>query len=98
MTVFAVDCRDSIARALYSRLFSWIIHRVNQNLVSVLPAEPTQSREDSTVGILDIFGFENLTCNSFEQLLINLANEQLHQLFNFVSLVSLRLTCYDNTL
>ncbi|GAV03225.1 hypothetical protein RvY_13683-2 [Ramazzottius varieornatus] len=76
----AEDCRDSIARALYSRLFSWIIHRINQDLTCGLPS---RTEDQHNVGILDIFGFENLTCNSFEQLLINLTNEQLHQLFNF---------------
>ncbi|KAM9693550.1 unconventional myosin-XV [Trichechus inunguis] len=70
----AVDARDAIAKVLYSLLFGWLIARVN-TLVS--PRQDTMS-----IAILDIYGFEDLSFNSFEQLCINYANENLQYLFN----------------
>lgn len=49
--VQAVDSRDSMAMALYSRCFNWIICRLNQRI---------RGPEDfRSISILDIFGFEN---------------------------------------
>ncbi|XP_075704688.1 myosin-IIIb-like [Rhinoderma darwinii] len=72
------DSRDSIARVIYSRLFGWIVKKVNDLLTGdVATNTPVQE-----IGILDIFGFENFVVNRFEQLCINLANEQLQNFFN----------------
>ncbi|XP_075241500.1 myosin-IIIb-like isoform X2 [Convolutriloba macropyga] len=72
----AEGARDAMARALYSRLFNWLVARIN----SLLRADSQDS--DLAVGILDIFGFEDLDKNSFEQLCINVTNEQLQYYFN----------------
>ncbi|XP_062521187.1 myosin-IIIb-like [Corticium candelabrum] len=75
----ACDCRDATAKALYGRLFHWIVTQVNY----LLHPEPISSSErTATISILDIFGFENFERNSFEQLCINVANEQLQYYFN----------------
>ncbi|XP_066876789.1 unconventional myosin-XV isoform X1 [Kogia breviceps] len=70
----AVDARDAIAKVLYALLFGWLIARVNA-LVS-----PQQ--DALSIAVLDIYGFEDLSFNSFEQLCINYANESLQYLFN----------------
>ncbi|XP_071844777.1 myosin-IIIb-like isoform X2 [Apostichopus japonicus] len=75
----AHNVRDALAKALYGRLFSWIVNKVNQLLA---PEEDLSSSSITEIGILDIFGFENLGMNSFEQVCINLANEQLQNFFN----------------
>ena len=74
----AEDSRDGLAKALYERLFNWLVNRIN---VSTAPQHA--GRVKSTIGILDIFGFESFQHNSFEQLLINFANEKLQQQFTW---------------
>ncbi|XP_065176909.1 unconventional myosin-IXa-like [Sycon ciliatum] len=73
----SIDARDATAKALYSYLFDWIVAKVN----SVLSTRASNAKLLS-IGLLDIFGFENFKVNSFEQFCINYANEQLQQYFN----------------
>ncbi|XP_057406926.1 myosin-IIIb [Balaenoptera acutorostrata] len=76
----ASDVRDAMSKALYGRLFSWIVNRINTLLQ---PDKNLRTSDDGmNVGILDIFGFENFQRNSFEQLCINIANEQIQYYFN----------------
>uniref|UniRef100_A0A8B9LZS9 Myosin IIIB n=1 Tax=Astyanax mexicanus TaxID=7994 RepID=A0A8B9LZS9_ASTMX len=75
----ATDVRDAMSKALYGRLFSWIVNRINALLQ---PDTNIASESGMNVGILDIFGFENFKKNSFEQLCINIANEQIQFYFN----------------
>lgn len=65
--------RDSFIRYIYNNLFENIIKRINGCLSSNI--------EGGEISILDIYGFENMDSNSFEQFCINYANEKLHSLF-----------------
>uniref|UniRef100_A0A2I3GWB3 Myosin X n=1 Tax=Nomascus leucogenys TaxID=61853 RepID=A0A2I3GWB3_NOMLE len=70
----AVDSRDSLAMALYACCFEWVIKKINSRI---------KGNEDfKSIGILDIFGFENFEVNHFEQFNINYANEKLQEYFN----------------
>uniref|UniRef100_A0A452V8T6 Unconventional myosin-X n=1 Tax=Ursus maritimus TaxID=29073 RepID=A0A452V8T6_URSMA len=70
----AEDSRDSLAMALYARCFEWVIKKINSRI---------KGKDDfKSIGILDIFGFENFEVNHFEQFNINYANEKLQEYFN----------------
>lgn len=71
--------RDALAKAIYDRLFTWIINRINKSIV--VPGHRAQKRYNNVLGVLDIYGFEIFDLNSFEQFCINYCNEKLQQLF-----------------
>ncbi|XP_021936981.1 unconventional myosin-XV-like isoform X4 [Zootermopsis nevadensis] len=71
----ALDARDAFAKALYNALFSWLVSRINQIVYK-------GTKRTAAISILDIFGFEDFKENSFEQLCINYANENLQFYFN----------------
>ncbi|XP_021707055.1 myosin-IIIb isoform X2 [Aedes aegypti] len=75
----ACTARDAMAKGLYGRLFDWMVNQINSLLVH---NKPNNNPEQLAVGLLDIFGFENFNKNSFEQLCINIANEQIQYYFN----------------
>ncbi|XP_060520350.1 unconventional myosin IC-like [Cylas formicarius] len=78
----AVYARDALAKAVYDRLFTWLVRRLNSSL------QAQDSRKKAVMGILDIYGFEIFEKNSFEQLCINFCNEKLQQLFIELTLKS----------
>ncbi|KAK7345799.1 hypothetical protein VNO77_16410 [Canavalia gladiata] len=67
--------RDGLAKALYSRLFDWLVHKINISIGQ----DPSSK---CLIGVLDIYGFESFQANSFEQFCINFTNEKLQQHFN----------------
>lgn len=74
--VQAADARDALSKAIYGKLFDWLVRSINTRI------EVEASSIRANIGVLDIFGFESFTVNSFEQLCINYANEALQQQFN----------------
>ncbi len=54
--------RDAFAKALYGKLFDWLIKKINQTLHKV--------ESKLSIGLLDIFGFEIFENNLYEQFAI----------------------------
>ncbi|XP_032422842.1 unconventional myosin-Ib isoform X6 [Xiphophorus hellerii] len=71
----AYYARDALAKNLYSRLFSWLVTRINGSI------KAQAKTRHKVMGVLDIYGFEIFEDNSFEQFIINYCNEKLQQIF-----------------
>ncbi|XP_046982892.1 unconventional myosin-Ia [Schistocerca americana] len=69
----ATHARDALCKALYSRLFTWLVTRINDS------TKVKRYGRRKVLGILDVYGFEVFDKNGFEQLIINFCNEKLHQ-------------------
>ncbi|PVD20173.1 hypothetical protein C0Q70_20668 [Pomacea canaliculata] len=65
--------RDALAKALYTRIFDYLVEAVNIAMRKV--------GLEINIGILDIYGFEIFKKNGFEQFCINYVNEKLQQIF-----------------
>ncbi|XP_036377073.1 unconventional myosin-If [Megalops cyprinoides] len=65
--------RDALAKALYARLFDYLVEAINKAM--------QKPYEEYSIGVLDIYGFEIFQRNGFEQFCINFVNEKLQQIF-----------------
>ena len=72
----AYNAVGGIARAIYDRVFKWLIIKCNDTLI-----DPTL-KKSNFCAVLDIAGFEIFEYNGFEQISINFVNEKLQQFFN----------------
>lgn len=70
----AIEARDAFVKAIYGKIFVRIVEKINKTIFKVV-------KNKTSIGVLDIFGFENFDVNGFEQLCINYANENLQQFF-----------------
>ena len=73
-----MDVRDAFVKGIYGRMFLWMVDKIN---IAIYKPKQSGKHIRSSIGVLDIFGFENFDKNSFEQLCINYANENLQQFF-----------------
>merc|ERR1712186_45573 len=65
-----------IARAIFDRIFKWLIIKCNDTLID------KSMKKANFCAVLDIAGFEIFEYNGFEQISINFVNEKLQQFFN----------------
>lgn len=73
--VQASDSRHAFVKGIYGKMFIMIVTKINNAIYQ------PKTNSKTSIGVLDIFGFENFKMNSFEQLCINFANENLQQFF-----------------
>ena len=75
--------RNSLAKKLFDQLFNWLVKKMNRNIMppELLTSPDAFGQKAKTIGLLDIFGFENFAKNQFEQFCINYVNEKLHKLY-----------------
>jgi myosin I len=57
--------RDAFAKAIYERLFKWIVERINKAIE--VPNKSLAKRFNRVIGVVDIYGFEIFDQNGFQQ-------------------------------
>lgn len=70
--------RDALARTLYTRLVDFLTNLINTKLTvtRLVFGDPF------AIGVLDMFGFEANDFNTLENMLVNVANEQVQYYYN----------------
>ena len=60
-TMAALDVRDAFVKGIYGRMFIWIVDKINAAIY-----RPVAGSVRRSIGVLDIFGFENFDKNRWE--------------------------------
>jgi len=70
--------RDALAQTLYHRVFDYIVNQINHmlSITRMVFGDP------NAIGILDMFGFEANDHNTLDNLMVNVANEQVQYYYN----------------
>lgn len=56
----AISARNSCAKSIYGKLFTWIVGKVNASISSRMATASGEDMEKiHSLGLLDIFGFES---------------------------------------
>jgi myosin-7 len=60
-----MDVRDAFVKGIYGRMFIWIVQKINK---AIFRAKEHPGTFRTSIGVLDIFGFENFGTNRFVDL------------------------------
>ncbi|XP_015432915.1 PREDICTED: neither inactivation nor afterpotential protein C [Dufourea novaeangliae] len=74
----AKEARDVLANTIYQRLVDWIVNTINHKFT----VTRALFGDKYTINVMDLFGFECVTANRLEQLIVNTMNEQMQCYYN----------------
>lgn len=63
-------------QGIYGRLFVWIVEKINAAIYKPVPPQPKYTRH--SIGLLDIFGFENFAVNRYKTHTLHLILSSVH--------------------
>ena len=59
-TEAAMDVRDAFVKGIYGRMFIWLVEKINK---AIYKPKGGSKHYRTSIGVLDIFGFENFGKN-----------------------------------
>ncbi|KJP88769.1 hypothetical protein AK88_01650 [Plasmodium fragile] len=76
----------SLIKVIYKNVFNKVVSDINRihlssKEIEEIMNESVYAKNNHIISILDLYGFEDLASNDFEQLCINLANEKLNNYY-----------------
>lgn len=72
----SICAKDALAKAIYSRLFEWLVTHINKTLKTTDRKTYGHISKNKSIGILDIYGFEILQNNGYVTYCINYTVQQ----------------------